>query len=190
MQVDYFALFGLPRRYALDRKALEEAYERLTLAHHPDFFTNAGEAEREEAARTSATVNQGYRVLRDDLERAAHLLALLAGGRELDKTALPDGFLQAMFTLQEELDELDAAEVETPGDEERREAMHREVDERLEAVHAERQARFGPLADGSVDGSVDGAAADAVALQAIQSNLNCERYLRRLRDRLDGEAVD
>lgn len=183
-QPDYFELFGLPRRYALDRKALEDAYERLTLEHHPDFFTTADDAAREEAARISALVNLGYRVLRNDLERAAHLLDLFTGGRELDTTALPEGFLQEMFTLQEEVDALDSAEVETPGDEERREALQREAEERLEAVHAERDALFDAAADGAAG------APDPAALQAIQSNLNCERYLRRLLGRLAGEPMD
>ena len=183
-QPDYFELFGLPRRYALDRKALEEAYERMTMAHHPDFFTTADDAAREEAARTSALVNLGYRVLRNDLERAGHLLDLLTGGRELDTTALPDGFLTEMFELQEELEALDGAEVETPGDEERREALERDVRERLEAVHAKRQGLFDAAADGAAG------AAEPAALQAIQSNLNCERYLRRLLERLEGEPMD
>ena len=35
---DFFTLFGLRRRIEIDREALEAAYQRLTLEHHPDFF--------------------------------------------------------------------------------------------------------------------------------------------------------
>ena len=58
---------------------LEAAYERLTLAHHPDFFAGRPQAERQEAERQSAAVNEGYRTLSSEPARAAYLLRLLAG---------------------------------------------------------------------------------------------------------------
>jgi molecular chaperone HscB len=177
---DYFALFSLPRRYELEREALEAAYERLTLAHHPDFFAAAPEAERQEAERTAAALNEGYRTLSDDAARAAYLLGLLAGGRTLDTTALPPGFLQEMFVLQEEVEEL----AEDAAAEARKGELRIEANGRLETVRAERENLFARTAAGP-----DGAA-DAAALQAIQSNLNCERYLRRLLERLDGQRDD
>jgi len=172
---DPFELFSLPRRYEIDRKALEAAYERLTLAHHPDFFAGAPAPEREQAERIAAAVNEGYRLLRDDSARAAWLLGRLADGRALDAQALPAGFLQEMFALQEEVDELDDG-----ADAARRTELRDEAAAKLADTAAERAALFA-AAESKVD---------AERLQAIQSNLNCERYLRRLLARLDGQRDD
>jgi molecular chaperone HscB len=177
-QADPFALFGLPRRYELEREALEAAYERLTLAHHPDFLATAPEAERQEAERASATVNEAYRVLSDDAARAAALLGLLAAGRALDAQALPAGFLQEMFALQEEVEELGG-----DADAARRKELRNEADRKRQAVLAERDRLFAAA-------SASAGAAPLEGLQAIQSNLNCERYLLRLLERLDGAGDD
>jgi molecular chaperone HscB len=185
VQADHFERFDLPRRYELDRKALEAAYERLTLEHHPDFFSTAPEAERREAERVSAEVNEGYRVLRSDAARAAYLLGLLADGRALDTTALPAGFLQAMFALQEEVEALaeagggDAAAVDAA----RMAELHGQVQAELAAIGAERARLFAQAGEGPGPAPLE-------RLQAIQSNLNCERYLQRLLERLEGRRED
>lgn len=175
VQSNYFELFSLPQRYGVDGQALDAAYERLSLEHHPDFFAASPEAERREAERVSALVNEGYRTLRDDTRRASYLLGLLAGARPLDTTALPAGFLQRMFALQEEVEELDG-----DGDAERTAELRGQAVEELEAIRTERERLFARA--GTEPGQ-----ADLEALQAIQSNLNCERYLLRLLERLDGQ---
>ncbi len=103
---NYFELFGLPQSYEIDLAALDAAYEKLSLEHHPDFFATAGEADKAQAERTAAQLNEGYRVLHCGAERAAYLLSLLSRENELDATRLPEGFLQEMFMLQEEVDDL------------------------------------------------------------------------------------
>jgi molecular chaperone HscB len=166
-QEDYFRLFDLPRRYGIDPKALEAAYERLTLAHHPDFFPGA--EEKKGAESVSARVNEGYRVLADDLARAGYLLGLLARGRGLNSGELPPGFLQDMFLLQEEVEALDDA-----ARPERRATLAAEAGDKLRALRDERERLFADAGEGG----------ELSLLQAIQSNLNCERYLRRLLDNL------
>lgn len=172
-QADPFALFELPRRYEIDRGALDAAYERLTLAHHPDFFSTAPAEEKAEAERISAAVNEGYRLLRDDRARAAYLLRVLADGRELDTQALPQGFLQEMFGLQEEVEEL-----ADDGDPVRIAQLREEADAQRGTLLAERTRLFAEAEEGQRP--------PLELLQAIQSNLNCERYLQRLLERLDG----
>jgi molecular chaperone HscB len=176
---DYFTLFDLPRGYALERRALDAAYQRLTLAHHPDLVATAPEAERQAAERTAAAVNEGYRTLRDDTARAAYLLELLAGGRALDKTALPAGFLQEMFALQEEVDELDEGAAGT----ERARELRAEAEQKLAEVRAARAPLFAAA-------QANGEAPPLEPLQAIQGSLNCERYLERLLQRLTGQRED
>jgi molecular chaperone HscB len=171
--IDHFARFGLPRRFLVERKALDTAYERLSFEHHPDLLAGASEDRKQAAQQASAELNEGYRILRSDSERAAYLLRLLGDGRKLNLEALPDGFLQAMFLLQEEVGELD------PADAKGRESLRTDVDEKVNLVLAERGGLFA-----QIEGQ-NGSVSDA-HLQQIQSNLNEERYLRRLLERLQG----
>jgi molecular chaperone HscB len=168
---DHFARFGLPRRYAVDRKALDSAYERLSFQHHPDLLTSASDEQKQAAQQASADLNEAYRILASDAERAGYLLGLLSGGRKLNTEALPEGFLQAMFMLQEEADDMD------PANTERRKEVRSDVEERMERVLENRAALFALT-------ERDPRAIDADLLQGIQSNLNEERYLRRLLERL------
>ena len=170
--VDHFARFGLPRGYAVDRKALDRAYERLSFQYHPDLLAAAPQEERQRAQQASADVNEGYRILTQDAERAAYLLSLLAKetlppGAKLNTEALPPGFLQEMFLLQEEVEEASS------GDPAGLAALRKQVEVRREKTLTERAALFGTQPD-------------AANLQAIQSNLNQEKYLLRLLERLNG----
>jgi molecular chaperone HscB len=169
--MDHFARFGLPRRYAVDRKALDGAYERLSFEQHPDLLAAAPPERQQAAQHGSAALNEAYRVLCNESERGAYLLGLLAGGRKLNLEALPEGFLKAMFMLQEEIEELD------PADTKGRASLKTDVEEKLILVLGERAALFA-----QVDGRPAGA--DLEVLQRVQSNLNEERYLRRLLERL------
>jgi molecular chaperone HscB len=171
---DYFQLFGLPRQYALDLKALDAAYEKLSFALHPDFqqaldTSESGAPGAVQVQRLAADINAGYRTLRDPASRGAYLLGLLAAGREFDKRQLPPGFLRQMFLLQEEVDELGddaAADAKRP--------LRESVGARLKETLSERERLFEVL----------GTAPLADALQAIQSNLDQEKYLHRLLERL------
>ena len=166
---NYFELFGLPQSYEIDLAALDAAYEKLSLEHHPDFFATAGEADKARAERTAAQLNEGYRVLHCGAGRAAYLLGLLSRENELDATRLPEGFLQEMFVLQEEVDELGG-----DAEEQEKAPLRAQPQARLEAVRRERAGLF---AEAESDAS-------AKVLQDIQTNLNCGKYLRRLLDRL------
>ena len=166
---NFFQLFNLPVVHGIDLVQLEAEYQRLSLETHPDFFSTAPTEEQQEALRQSAEVNEGYRILRSEPARAAYLLALLAQATELDTTALPAGFLEEMFFLQEELDDL-----ESNNDQKRMAELKSQITERLALVGSSRAALF---QDALVNKTQAG-------LQAIQSNLNCEKYLQRLMARL------
>ena len=167
---NFFDLLGLEPRYLLERAALDAAYERLSLENHPDLFAAAGKTERARAERISAELNEAYRVLASESGRAAYLLGLLRGVRELDGNALPEGFLQEMFFLQEEVEELGEE-----ADDQRKAALAEPVNEKKRKLLAEREALF---AKSEENGSLD-------LLQAIQTNLNCEKYFNRLLEGLE-----
>jgi molecular chaperone HscB len=172
---DHFARFGLPRRYAVDLAQLDAAYERLSFAHHPDFVAGAPPQARAEAEHAAAALNEAYRILRSGDERAAYLLGLLAAGQAPDGEPLPPGFLQEMFGLQEDIENLPA------GDSAGRAGLLAQVRERQARVLEARQALFARLEAAPPP-------APQEALRALQANLNCARYLRRLADSLEART--
>ena len=167
---DHFQLFGLPRDYDIDRSRLDAIYERLSLVLQPDFFATADPGVKKVADLLAAQLNDGYRVLSSDPARAAYLVRLWASGRDLDTKMLPDGFLQEMFLLQEEVDEWEES------DREGLERLRGIVDAGLKEGRSQQAALFASAGDPP----------DVSRLQAIQTNLNQEHYLVRLWDRLKG----
>ena len=104
---DHFALFGLPRQFAIDATALEQAYKRVQAQVHPDRFAAGTAAERRIAMQWATQANEAYRALRDDTRRAAYLceLAGVAVAAE-SNTAMPSAFLMQQMQWREALDEV------------------------------------------------------------------------------------
>jgi len=106
---DHFALFGLPRRYRIDAKALDRAYRRLQAEIHPDRHTSADDAGRRLALQASARVNEAYAALQDPAARGEYLLGLqgLASLSETD-TSMPMDFLTGQMERREEIEDATA----------------------------------------------------------------------------------
>ena len=64
---DDFALFGLPRRFALDRAGLDARWRELQAEVHPDRFAAEGAAAQRVAMQWAVRVNEAYRRLKDAL---------------------------------------------------------------------------------------------------------------------------
>jgi molecular chaperone HscB len=107
---DYFALFGLPRRYRFDGARLDAAYRALQRGIHPDRHAAKGEVERRLALQSSARVNEAYRALKDPVDRAQYLLSLhgIDALGETD-TALRPEFLQQQLERRERIAEAQSA---------------------------------------------------------------------------------
>ena len=103
---DHFALFGLPRRFAIDERALESRYHELQSAAHPDRHAHRPEQERRLSMQWATRINEGYRLLRAPLTRARYLLELsgVDVGAE-NNTAMPADFLMQQMEWREALDE-------------------------------------------------------------------------------------
>jgi molecular chaperone HscB len=101
----HFELFGLPAAFGLDREALEKAYRDIQSRVHPDRFAHAGDAERRASLQWTTRVNEAYRVLKDPVQRAKHLLELhgIDVGFETN-TQMPSDFLLQQLELREELE--------------------------------------------------------------------------------------
>jgi len=110
--VDYFAIFGLPRKLWIEMGALEQKFLQLSWKLHPDNFVNASEAERDLSLTRSSELNDAYRTLRDPVGRVEYLLAVEGARKEGEhKQQAPPELLEEVFELNESLDELREAKV-------------------------------------------------------------------------------
>lgn len=74
MQTDFFALFELPKTFSIDITALETRYRQLAQLYHPDKFASASSFEQRQAMALSSTINEAYRILKSDIDRASYIL--------------------------------------------------------------------------------------------------------------------
>lgn len=146
---DDFALFGLPREYALDRALLDARWRALQAEVHPDRFAAQGAAAQRVAMQWAVRVNEAYTRLKQPLSRAAYLCQLL--GTRIDaqsNTAMPRAFLLQQLAWREALDEAaDKAQVQALDDQvaaqERAllDELEQTLDRRGDAVAAAAQVR-------------------------------------------------
>jgi molecular chaperone HscB len=137
---DDFALFDLPRRFALDATDLAARRRTLQAEVHPDRFAAGGAAAQRAAMQWAVRVNEAYERLKDPLKRAAYLCEL--GGvsvRAEDNTAMPPAFLAQQMAWREELEEAMTTEA--------LEAIARELEGHRHAAHAELARTLDEAAD-------------------------------------------
>ncbi len=119
--VDFFAVFGLPRKLNLDEGALQRDFYRLSREYHPDKFAQASGAELQAAMERSSQLNDAYRALKDPIARTQHLLELEGvrleeqssaatqaardSGKEKQQVVPPE-LLEEVFELNMQLQEL------------------------------------------------------------------------------------
>ena len=166
---DDFTLFGLPRRFALDRVALDERWRALQAEVHPDRFASEGAAAQRLAMQWAVRVNRAYQRLKDPLARGAYLCELRGAAIDAENnTAMPGAFLVQQMTWREALDDAgDAAEVEQLDDQ----------------VQHEQQRLTDVLAD-----ALDIAGDPAAAAQQVRSLMFVSKFRDDIRRRL--EALD
>lgn len=149
LQQDHFALFGLPRRQALDAGQLESFYRDLQARVHPDKHAHLSDAEQRVAMQWATRVNEAYLTLKDPLRRARYLLELAGHDVRLEtNTAMPIEFLMAQMELREAV-----AEAKEGGDVDALDQQHRQLKKRVreelgvlqQALDAEDLERAGEL---------------------------------------------
>ncbi|CAM3776558.1 co-chaperone HscB [Xenorhabdus thuongxuanensis] len=113
--MDYFTLFGLPSRYAIDREQLATRYQELQRQFHPDRFASQPEREKTLALRQAATINDGYQTLKHPLKRAEYMLSQQGFDLSNEQHTMQDtAFLMQQLELREELDAIEhSADSET-----------------------------------------------------------------------------
>lgn len=166
---DPFATLGVPRRYSLPLKDLEQRHRDLSRALHPDRYVHAPPGERRLALERAVAVNDAFRALRDPLTRASALLGL--SGLPLEEGHRADAaLLMEVMALREGLE---AAR----GRPERVAALREAVSARIAAE----ERVFAQVFD------ADGAR-DAAALARARDALVRLRYFRRFVE--EAEAME
>jgi molecular chaperone HscB len=146
---DDFELFGLPRRFQLDRGVLDTRWRALQAEVHPDRFAAQGQAAQRVAMQWAVRVNEAYQRLRDPLKRAAYLCEL--AGMPVDphdNTSMSPAFLMQQMEWREALeearsiDEVEALAEEVSGRKQVAFAeLGRALDERNDVAFATEQVR-------------------------------------------------
>jgi molecular chaperone HscB len=170
--MDYFEVFGLPRLLGIDTAALEKTFHQLSRKYHPDYFTTASPAEKTQAVRMTALLNDAYRTLRHPVHRVEYLISLY--GFKPDGSKVPQSLLMEVFEINEQLEEVKAGR-----------ASVEEVDS-LRAQIKEKRERFdGELQQASIDWDelIKSGAAEAkiqAQLAKLMEILSESAYIRNL----------
>jgi molecular chaperone HscB len=150
LPADHFELFQLPQRFAVDARALDDAYRAVQAQVHPDRFAAAGEAQKRVAMQWASQANDAYQTLKQPLKRAIYLLHLRGIDVQAENnTAMEPAFLMQQMEWRERIE--DAAGSRNTGE---LEVLGRELRD-------DGRVRFDKLA-ALLDSRADQAAAEAV----------------------------
>src|SRR5467141_1633399 len=178
--VDYFAIFGLPRKLWIEMSTLEQKFLQLSWKLHPDNYVNASAEERELSLKRSSELNDAYRTLREPVARIEYLLGIEGARKEGEhKQQAPPELLEEVFELNESLDELREAKA-SGGDlaalKSRLESAEKGFQEKLVGLDAQLQT-----AAREWDAALQGEAATRKQVMAkLNDLLNRRSYIRNL----------
>ena len=141
----HFALFGMEPVFDIDKKLLLARYIELQSRYHPDKLL-----ERSDGAE-SAFINDCYRTLESDIDRAEYLIVCVFGHTEASDPGV--GFFEQMIEIREEMRSLDG-----------------EAKKMLKnSVAVMREEYFASLVDLLGDGDVGGAALSLSRIKYVDS---------------------
>jgi molecular chaperone HscB len=113
--VNYFDVFDLPKKLAIDTSALERAFYKLSRKLHPDVYARASEQEQQWSLEQTSLLNDAYRTLKNAITRTEYLLKLEGVEIEQDKSSengaqkesrMPPDLLEEVFELNMQLEEM------------------------------------------------------------------------------------
>jgi molecular chaperone HscB len=176
---DPFVVFGIDRRFAVDREALETLYRKLARQAHPDRFVRADARTRRLAMQRAVELNDAWRIIKDPVARAEALLLLRGVDVSREGGAVrvggddPGAPIRASQDLLMEMMEKNeaVAEARAAGDQRVVESIAREAHGRIDALMA------------SVADQLDAAG----PVESIAQDLMAVRYWRRLLEDVEGQ---
>ena len=161
---NYFDFFGLPHKLNLDSKDLESRFYALSKQWHPDRFARASADQRRMSEDATATVNDGYRTLKEPVLRAEYLLKEHGFDiGEQKSNNVPPELLEEVFELNMALEEVEESRPQLEEARRRFVAMREEIDREL-------FAQFAAYDEGQ----------DQAVLEKIRGILNRRKYIRNL----------
>ncbi len=98
---NFFQLFNLPLNYTIDCDLLANRYRELQRQVHPDRFVRAEREAQQHSVELSSQANEAYKILKDPLLRAAHLMECLDETIQLDGKKLSSDFLMKQMEWHE-----------------------------------------------------------------------------------------
>jgi len=166
---DYFSLFGLEPRFAIDLERLNRAYGQVQAMVHPDRHVRSGAGEKRAAMQLASLANEAFLALKSDTARAAYLCGRHGAGVDQAGAApLDPSFLEQQMRWREELEE---ARRESPG---QAAAQAGEVATQASVSRAQVLLRVGRLIDEA--GDFAGAAVEVRALMFLDKLIaECEQ---------------
>jgi len=103
---NHFELFHLPQQFAVDLKALDQAYREVQNQVHPDKFARSPDAEKRVAMQWATRANEAYQTLKSPLRRATYLCELHGVDLETESnTSMAPAFLMQQMEWREALDD-------------------------------------------------------------------------------------
>lgn len=105
--MNYFELFGFPLSPMVDKSLLAKKYFELQKSHHPDFFTQATDEEKEKALEQSANINKAFVIFQNEDKTIEYFLQQKQSIITDEKFQLPNEFLMQMMEINETLAEKD-----------------------------------------------------------------------------------
>ena len=105
-QIDYFSVFGLPLRPAIDEPALTQQYYDLSRRLHPDLYQTGTAEEKDASLKNTVLLNRAYRTLRDLVQRGQYWLELQGESLGKENNRVPPTLAALVFEVQEKLAEV------------------------------------------------------------------------------------
>ncbi len=101
---NFFQLFNLPLHYAIDLNQLADRYRELQRQVHPDRFVRADVQAQERAIELSSQANEAYKILKNPVSRAIHLMECLNESIQLEGKKLSPDFLMKQMEWHEKIE--------------------------------------------------------------------------------------
>jgi DnaJ-domain-containing protein 1 len=107
-ELDYFRLFELEPRPALDRDVLKATFLDLSQKLHPDRNIEVDAATRDNVLALSAQLNRGYATLSDTKERLRYLVGRERAEEPTEANKVPPEIMELFFEVHDLMQEVDA----------------------------------------------------------------------------------
>jgi Fe-S protein assembly co-chaperone HscB len=173
---------------------LEQRYRALSRQFHPDYFHNAGAAERRASLEHSSYLNDAYRALKQSSSRIEYLIGLESGDGSpkahggAGDPKVPASLLEEVFALNEELDEIRELRSSGAPETEWRPRLER-ARQPIEAKRQQHEAQLDELS-AQWDAALDAGRSDAERrpiLEALRERFLEKNYIANLLGVIEGE---